>query len=82
MTSLFKGMPGAKEWRNLSGGIESKKSSAEDLVRSMQLFVEDRVYSALSASMTLACSSSNFSGSLSSYSPKYSLIPAISSNHF
>ena len=21
MTSLFKGMPGAKEWRNLSGGI-------------------------------------------------------------
>ena len=43
MTSLFKGMPGAKEWRNLSGGIESKKSSAEDLVRSMQLFVEDRV---------------------------------------
>ena len=43
MTSLFKGMPGAKQWRNLSGGIESKKSSAEDLVRSMQLFVEDRI---------------------------------------
>ena len=43
MTSLFKGMPGAKEWRNLSGGIESKRSSAEDLVRSMQLFVEGKV---------------------------------------
>ena len=43
MTSLFKGMPGAKEWRNLSGGIESKRRSAEDLVRSMQLFIEDRV---------------------------------------
>ena len=43
MTSLFKGMPGAKEWRNLSGGIDSKKSNAEDLVRSMKLFVEDKV---------------------------------------
>ena len=43
MTSLFKGMPGAKEWRNLAGGIESKKISTEDLVRSMKLFVEDKV---------------------------------------
>ena len=43
MTSLFKGMPGAKEWRNLAGGIDSKKSKAEDLVRSMKLFVEDKV---------------------------------------
>ena len=42
MTSLFKGMPGAKEWRNLAGGIDSKKSNAEDLIRSMKLFVEDK----------------------------------------
>ena len=43
MTSLFKGMQGAKEWRNLSGGIDSKKSNAEDLIRSMKLFLEDKV---------------------------------------
>ena len=43
MTSLFKGMPGAKEWRNLSGGTESKKSNAKNLVRSMKLFVENRI---------------------------------------
>lgn len=43
MTALFKGMPGAKEWRNLVGGLGSKKSNAEDLVRSMRLFVEERV---------------------------------------
>ena len=43
MTALFKGMPGAKEWRNLVGGLDSKKSNAEDLLRSMRLFVEERV---------------------------------------
>ena len=40
---LKKGMQGAKEWRNLSGGIDSKKSNAEDLIRSMKLFLEDKV---------------------------------------
>ena len=43
MTSLFKGMPGAKEWRNLSGGTESKKGNAKNLVRSMKSFVENRI---------------------------------------
>ena len=43
MTTLFKGMSGAKEWRNLVGGLGSKKSNAEDLVSSMRLFIEERV---------------------------------------
>ena len=43
MTTLFKGMSGAKEWRNLVGGLDAKKSNAEDLVRSMRRFIEERV---------------------------------------
>ena len=43
MTSLFKGMPGAKEWRNLSGGTDSKKGNAKNLVRSMKSFIENRI---------------------------------------
>lgn len=43
MTSLFKGTSGAKEWRNLAGGTESKKHSADELVESMRSFVDSRL---------------------------------------